>query len=325
MIKNKVIICGVIKNIEKVLLLNINNSIKTGEMFEDYKIIIYENNSTDNTKELLKQYSSSDYPKIRIISEDIPYEVIKQNSRIWTATFRTGSDHPCRIEQISNARNKVVEEFNKPEYDSYDYVIWIDLDSKGWELEGIQDSFTKKDQWDAVFAGYDFYDHYALRLNPNIKISDPPYENLQNHTEVFCMGPEMLGETYWNLRARFNINFNNMKQLVPVYSAFNGLGIYKKELFKQNKYDCMVNDDVKIIAREFINHSEFEKYEARVYSKCHKFRSGGYIDDKTSIYWKPNSGYNKPVVCEHVCLHSSLVKNNYRLFINPTMKYIRLD
>ena len=47
----------------------------------------------------------------------------KQNSRIWTATFRTGSDHPCRIEQISNARNKVVEEFNKPEYDSYDYVI----------------------------------------------------------------------------------------------------------------------------------------------------------------------------------------------------------
>ena len=64
-------------------------------------IIIYENNSTDKTKELLKEYNSDKYPKICILSEDIPYEVIKQNSRIWTATFRTGSDHPCRIEQIS--------------------------------------------------------------------------------------------------------------------------------------------------------------------------------------------------------------------------------
>ena len=136
MLPHKVIICGVVKNVGQYIENNIKYCIDTGNLFEDYKIIIYENNSTDNTKQILSKHLENE--KIKIMMEDIPYETIKGNSRIWTATFRTGSDHPCRIEQICNARNKVVDEYNKPEYDNYDYVIWIDLDSKGWDLNGIK-------------------------------------------------------------------------------------------------------------------------------------------------------------------------------------------
>ena len=136
MLPHKVIICGVVKNVEQYIENNIKYCIDTGNLFQEYKIIIYENNSTDNTKQILSKYLDNN--KIKILMEDIPYETIKNNSRILTATFRTGSDHPCRIEQISNARNKVVDEYNKPEYDNYDYIIWIDLDSKGWDLNGIK-------------------------------------------------------------------------------------------------------------------------------------------------------------------------------------------
>ena len=319
MLPCKVILCGVVKNVEKNIEKNIEHCIETGKLFQDYKIIIYENNSTDDTKNILSRYSD----RAEIITEDIPYDTIKSNSKIWTATFRTGSDHPCRIEQICNARNKVISEYNKPEYDDYHYIIWIDLDSGGWDLEGIKNSFDRKDEWDAVFAGCNHYDHYALRLDPTITITDDYYKNISQYNEIFCMGPETLGETYWKLREQYNINFNNMKQLIPVYSAFNGLGIYKKELFKENKYDCIVTDDVKTLARKIIDHPTFNQYQMRIYSKCHKFRSGGHRDDKTNIYWKSNSGYNRPVVCEHVCLHSSLILKNYKLMINPKMKYIR--
>ena len=116
-----------------------------------------------------------------------------------------------------------------------------------------------------------------------------------------------------------------MDKLIPVYSSFNGIGIYKKELFKENRYDCMVNEDIKLLTREFINHSEYHRYQARMCAKCTKFRSGGFRDDKTNIYWKSNSGYNRPVVCEHVCLHFSLIRKNYRLMINPKMNYVRAE
>ena len=323
MLPYKVIICGVVKNVEKYIENNIKYCIDTGNLFQDYKIIIYENNSTDNTKQILSKYLDND--KIKISMEDIPYETIKSNSKIWTATFRTGSDHPCRIEQISNARNKVVDEYNKPEYDNYDYIIWIDLDSKGWDLNGIKNSFDCKNDWDAVFSGKNFYDHYAFRLNPNIKHRDPIYNEIENYSELFCIGPESLGQTYWGLRTHFNVNFNKINKLIPVYSAFNGIGIYKKELFKENRYDCMINEDVKALTREFMNHSEFYRYQARMYAKCQKFRSGGHRDDKSNIYWKSNSGYNRPVVCEHVCLNSALIRKNYRLMINPKMSYTRAE
>ena len=49
--------------------------------------------------------------------------------------------------------------FNKSEYDNYDYVIWIDLDSNGWKLDGIIDCFNKKNDWDSVCKSVlEYYD-----------------------------------------------------------------------------------------------------------------------------------------------------------------------
>jgi hypothetical protein len=53
------IICGVIKNSVDKLVANMNLAIKTGEQFNMYKIVIYENNSTDGTKDLLKKYETN--------------------------------------------------------------------------------------------------------------------------------------------------------------------------------------------------------------------------------------------------------------------------
>ena len=107
----RVLICGVVKNCGDTLDFNLKVAKETGELFCKYKIIVYENNSTDSTKHVLEKYKSDS--NFVILSEDIPYDIIKQNSKIWAYTQITGSDHPCIIEQICNARNKVVNELNK--------------------------------------------------------------------------------------------------------------------------------------------------------------------------------------------------------------------
>ena len=302
-----VLVCGVVKDCARSIVPNIQLALQTMLLFKKSKMILYENNSKDNTKALLQGFSSN--PNITVISEDIDDETIKRNSKIWAYTEVTGSNHPCRIEQICNARNKVIEEINKSEYDEYDYVIWIDFDSRGWDIHGIADSFLQreKESWDVVCAngianGKSYYDLYALRDT--------------NH----LYGPEIIGDLFWsNLgKKQFELSLQEEKW-VPVYSAFGGLAIYKKELFRHDKYDCCVNEEVKQFYKN--NFSAGMLYEPFT-TPCTKFPHG-YLDEDTGIFWKSNSGYNQPVVCEHVCLHLALINKGKRIFINPKMVYHR--
>ncbi len=299
------IICGVVKNCADKLEANINLAIKTGEKFNAYKLVIYENNSTDGTKDILKKYKTA-----TIISEDIDPETIRQTSRIWSYKEITGSDHPCRIEQIANARNRVIDEILKPEYDNFTHVVWIDLDSNGWSIDGINDSFTQTTSWDVIYANginpnRTYYDMYALRqlIHPDL-----------------CFGPEIVGEHFWN-NMKTGLNFLNEKALIPTCSAFGGIGIFKKEIFQKYRYDCIVNTEVKKFYKNIINNSRLnDKYNRLIQNSDSKFPSG-YLEE--NIFWKSNSGYDKPVVCEHVCLNLELYNNGYKLFINPKMVYFR--
>ena len=63
-------------------------------------------------------------------------------------------------------------------------------------------------------------------------------------------------------------------------------------------------------------------FEKDISNDCNKHPNGVY-DADIQGYWKNNSGYDKPVVCEHVCLHACLVNDGYKIYINPTMLYKR--
>lgn len=308
-INENVLICGVIKNAEKYISKNINLAIETGKLFLNYQIIVYENNSTDETKNILKKYENNE--NIHIICENLDNDTIKQHSRIWAYTEITGSDHPCRIEQISNARNKVIEYINKQKFELYSYVIWIDMDSEGWELDGIVDSFNKKNEWDVVYANginkYNnkYYDMYALR------------------TSDYMFGPELVGEYFWKNLKTFMLVPNN--DLVSVYSAFGGIGIYKKNIFNKYKFDCIVNKDIQQFYIELLTKKKknVSPEIMNIISNSDGKFPGGFYDKKNNIFWKNNSGYNQPVVCEHVCLNLKLKNVGYKIYINPKMFYYK--
>lgn len=304
-INEKVIVCGLVKDCGKTLNNNISLALSVLNLFEKGKLIIYENNSKDNTKTILNTYKEND--KMLVLSEDIDSETIKKNSRIWAYTEITGSDHPCRIEMICNARNKVLAEINKEEYDEYTYVIWIDMDSNGYNLKGIENSFQCKKDWDVVYAnGIEngtYYDLYALRTD------EKPY------------GPELTGEYFWKTMNKTTMTYKGA--LIPVYSAFGGIGIYKKEVFKKHQFDCIVNDEIELFYDNFFKENALRNDIKNIIENPDKKFPNGYKSSKSNIFWKANSGYNKPVVCEHVCFNLSLINDGYRIFINPLMIYKR--
>lgn len=301
-IEEKVLLCGIIKNAGTVIDKSLNLCIKTGEMFTDYKIIIYENNSTDNTKKILNNYKSN--KNFVIISEDISEETIIQHN----------ISKNCRIQNISNARNKVLNEVRKPEYSDYSYIIFYDLDTSFWSIQGIYDSFSKRDKWnwDVVYAnglnnrGY-YYDIYAYRDHDNF-------------------GPELLGELFWKTVPKNEIKLSlniNSDDLIPVFSAFGGIGIYKKKVFDEDSFGYLLTDDIKIFYNNLISHNK-EKIEnttlTAITNPCKTTRNGF---SENGLFWKHNSGFNDIVVCEHVVLNISLLNKGYKIFINPKMIYFR--
>ncbi len=340
MLAEKVLICAVVKDVAAQIKNNIKHAIKTGLHFSQYHIIIYENNSQDNTKNILKQYTDK---HISIISEDITDTELLQLQEQYN-DFHKGK--PTRIEQICFARNKVLQEINLPKYNHFTHVIWIDMDAKSWSIEGILSSFEKKNIWDVVYGNsYPYYDYFALRLQ---------------HNSFLSLGPEIMGERWWkeldttklvcNKTSPFHpriqtaepimnnqkinqikkqkkissvpLEKNTQKQdLIPVLSAFNGIGIFKKDIFKQFSYHYLITDDVKHIYRNYIHSETYKKYQYNI-EHHDTYASKNEKDTKSNIVWKYRES-DKPIVCEHVPLNFSLIKHHYKIYINPYMTYTK--
>ena len=294
-----VIICGVVKNAAANLNNNIKLAMQLGSKCDKYKIVIYENNSTDTTKQILQTYKSNN--NFEIISEDIEADTIKRDSKIWAYTAVTGSDHPCRIEQIANARNRLIEEIKRDTYLEYDYVVMIDFDAKFFLYDGIVNSLflVKENRKRVIYANsIDYYDYYALR---------------SPHSEFNLFGPEVMGEFFWRKMNYNRLQINpNSSDLVPVYSAFNGIGVYDKTVFKSYKYDALITPDIKTQYKRIasIHPDVYYNFKHIMQKECNKFNGG---ENSSEFYWKNNSGYDKPVVCEHVAFNFALLNAGYEI------------
>ena len=304
-----VIICGVVKDCGKYLENNIRNVFQLGNLFNKCKIVIYENNSSDNTRQILHKYNRF----ITTISENVEYT--KEKSKIWAYTAVTGSNHPCRIEMICNARNRLMDELAKPEYNEYDIIVMIDFDSLGFNIQGIRDSveIVQKNPKSVIYANSPkYYDFFALR---------------SEHSQFSVFGPEVLGEVFQgHIKQMKHKQIIHPNKLNPVYSAFGGIGVFNRSAIVEEgvRYDCIVNEDVKNVYRLLFKKYEklYEKYRSVVEKDCPHYR-GGIKDEETAVIWKNNSGYDAPVICEHVVFNFSLILKGYQPYINPRMTYLQ--
>lgn len=229
-----IIICSIVRNAEKGLKRNIPEIKRLCQMFKGYKVFVYENDSTDKTKQLLQRWHDSDPDNVFISLNDTSVQ----------PTIPSISDVPGinpfyshkRIDKMAMLRNAYMQFVDDMGW-SADYLVVVDLDVARISADSILSSFVRED-WDAVTAfGYStspklkrrYHDTYALtefgdEANPQSE------EKIVKLAEKYA---KLKGEDSW----------------IRVFSAFGGLAIYRFECVRGMRYNVMKNGDPRVQVR----------------------------------------------------------------------------
>ena len=278
----------------------------------DLQLFIYENNSTDNTKKLLEDWATLDK---RV---HVKCEVFSKEFLLEQGYARAYDNIPCRMESISTARNKLLEwmeSFGMGVGDD-DLTIFIDPDIPTvFPVECLVSLCRSFPQGAHAF--------FANGLSGNMKYYDAyAYRDTQHP-----FGAELLGEEIFDFKYKSvikQIPFD--AQPIPVLSAFGGLGIYKSICIRGLRYSATPTQDLHTlnlrIMKENPDHLYVKKIKEKPTTHIQGASQGIYLFDK-ELFYRNCSGYNFPVICEHVPFHASMIARGYdKLFVLPPLIYV---
>jgi hypothetical protein len=199
----KCCICGTVRNCESYLNKIFENMGKIGEIFDDYKIILYYDKSSDNTLSILKEYQ-------------------KKNNRLHFYVNKSALLE-YRTHRLALGRNFCIN-FIKKKYIDYPYFIMMDCDDRcAYNVNiNLLKNYLNRNDWDSLSfnhpAGY--YDTWAL--------SKRPYIASCHHFGNPSLGGTLISKI---------ISKTPKHQLIPCFSAFNGFAIYRTPKFINCYYD----------------------------------------------------------------------------------------
>ena len=272
--KNGIYITGCIKNCGKHIR-NVYVIIKKiSQLFENYTIIFSYDKSDDNSLDILKYFSKNDENVIILENENELSEI--------------------RTENISNARNLIIEKIKELNYTNYKYFIMMDMDDvcdKVFHVNVFKKYIINDSEWDSIsFNRTGYYDIWALSYDPYV-ISCWHY--YKSHTQNRDYLTNIVRPHFEKQIAKLKDN-----DLLKVQSAFGGFAIYKIDKFINCSYNWKYKDTLNLIPKHLIN-KNILKY-----------------DNKT-----PYSLDEDPVKifdCEHRFFHlSARKKNKARIRVSP--------
>jgi hypothetical protein len=220
--QQSVVICSVVRNCERTLEQVVQIAQEAFCHFGTIKWCLVESDSEDKTSEKLAELSRAvpDFYYVSLGSLDQRF--------------------PKRTERIAYCRNIYRRRVAwSPRFIGTSYAVVLDADHVNFGLtsEAVASSFVR-DDWDACFANQfeRYYDLYALRHQDWIA-------NDVIHSARFFSGVTQYDEGT-AIRRFFG---NRMIKIEPdsnwirVESAFGGLGIYKRGLFRLSRYRGQVS------------------------------------------------------------------------------------
>ena len=207
-------ICGPVKNCSPYLDKVFENIEKIASLFDDYKIVIYYDNSTDNTLKKLKEYQNKN-PKLILYINKTPVS-------------------PFRTYNIAAARNFCLN-FVRNNKETFPYFIMMDFDDvncKNINIEPLRSSLKRED-WDALSfnTSPNYYDIWGLSIYPYCFSYNHFEENVRNYNIIQKYVTALLNKL-------------PPGGLLPCISSFNGLSIYRTNKFLNTYYDGRIRKDL---------------------------------------------------------------------------------
>jgi len=278
----------------------------------ELEVYVFENNSSDRTPELLER-AASERSHLHVCSETWDLDEFREASKA-----RTWDNKPCRLELISEARNRLLDWMREDGISAGDRVVIVDWDFlKPPPLAPLVEVIAElPEDADAVFANGvgstgRYYDLYELR------------------TPEHPLGPELMGDRFWSSRRRrraLGRVIGPGEPPIEVYSAFGGLAVYRAEALEGCRYSPYPTPELDAFYKERLREDPGNPEIRRVLrGKPEKIRKGALLgahlfDDE--LFYLNNSGFNFPIAAEHVNLHISMrAKGRGKLFILPGLPY----
>jgi len=245
-----IIFAGTVKNVENYIQNALKNIEKCGKKFNTFSVVIYENDSTDKTRDILINNKKANYHYI----------------------FEDNVAEGRRTMRLANGRNKILQKVKEiNQNNQYTYLIMLDLDdinASGEFINSIDSCFAYDiNNWDVLTGNQKgvYYDIWALRKNGII--------------EYDCLGElyKPISQDKKDVISEIisNTHFDKSADLIEVDSAFGGIAIYKLAALQNCEYVGEHLND------EYPDHSEHCEHVE--FHKCIK-KNGGKIYINSEFY-----------------------------------------
>ena len=209
--RTSILVTGIARNVARILPRELKRIEKALEnIFEIVFFLVIESDSIDNTKQVLENTKN------------------KKNNFNYKSLGKVESAMPNRIERLAFCRNTYVREIRENElYKNIDFIAVVDFDIRNNRLNlGGLKKLINENNWSAIFANQTgvYYDIYALRKKGWVE--NDCFEDYKKFS--LDMNPQAAKElAIWSKMKKIKKNL----PLIPVNSAFGGLGIYRKNVF----------------------------------------------------------------------------------------------
>jgi hypothetical protein len=213
---SSVVVCGLARDVAPLLPLQIERIEKLGKMFDRYQVVIYENDSVDETRDLLRKWSLANR-NVHLLLERLGAIRYPQIRSIERAERMAYYRNKCREHVLSN-------------FPDYSYVIVLDTDLEGgWSYDGVASTFGHH-EWDYVGSNGLLHRRSPTRISP------------EDALHFDCWAFRRVGHDEPHPNDEINaLRLLRGEPLQPVWSCFGGLGIYRMECLKSAQYsgeDC---------------------------------------------------------------------------------------
>jgi len=195
------IVCGCTKNSASYIYKHLQLLYDMAPLFKTFKMLVYENDSTDNTVQVLDEFKKT-HPFFDYISENL--------------------DNRPRTDVLAHGRNTLLKHIG-----GFEYMIMTDLDDviaifKPGQIKYLFEA-THPD-WDGLLANClgKYYDIWALRIERDKWTPLCPFQVI----DYDCWEKAQQYRTT-QVISQHQINIPVSTPLIPVNSAFGGFGIYK--------------------------------------------------------------------------------------------------
>ena len=206
----RVVIAGLARDLESILPLTIRRIEQLGQLFADYRVVIYENDSTDRTAELLRAWAR-DNPRVLAVCETLT-DPVNPPTRCLSRAARMAS-YRARCQQAIRER-----------WATFDHACLVDMDVQGgWSLDGVAHTLAH-DDWDFVGSYGVIYRRHLARPNALVHYDAWAFRDDEQFTPL-------------STKAVNHRLYHRGQPLQPVTSCFGGLGIYRMPVYLAGHYD----------------------------------------------------------------------------------------